>query len=751
MSGFSFKIDHRWAFANKDCYTLQLHPENFISKRFHIGLLTQILIAAALGISAGLFLGDIAKIFMPIGNIYSMLLEVAVYPYLISSLLSSLGKLSPKLSIKLFRKGWWIYLFLVGLTLITLWSLTRSFPIITTTLKPTVAVDTTSTQLLNLIIPDNLFEALSNNYVPAVVLFCILFGIMLQRVRSESVLFKIFDTISDACIEFWSWLIKFAPIGVFCSLAYVSGTIQSTQIKDVAEYLFLFGVGVGILTFWLLPAIISSFTDIRYRTLMRLMRAPLIIAAGTTMSILALPYIQKMVHKMLEERKVKDPDAKDIVETTLMISYPFAQLGNFFVYLFILFASNYYNQPLTQLENWLLPFASYLSSIGSPSTTDSAVNFLASWLQMPRDISQLFDSLSLITDYFQVVVSVMGFAFLTILVAFSCYGFTKIRWHKFFTHLLLVAIVLFGFIYFFKDWVPNPGVKIYQRLSSATIDPKITNGVVATMQPSHDNDKSTPATNNEDTLTRVQRTGVLRVGYYPHAKPFAYFNTQNQLVGFDIVHMYMLAKALKAKIEFIPFDWPNLLTDLENNKFDIAVGGIWVSNERIQRAGVSQPYVKNASSLIVHQNKQNEFSSLSRMQGIKNLRLGIYPDPNIVQTVKDSLPNAQLIFINNDEDIQRAFANNQIDAVLLQQIAGSIYTLGHPGYVDIETPGIVAPFLVAYVVQAKSPQFLSFLNYWLDLMKNDGFTQRMYNRWILGRPISFDTHRWSIWQNVIHK
>lgn len=728
-----------------------LHPENFISKHFHISLPNQILIAAVLGVIVGLFIGDLARIFMSVSNIYTMLLEVAVYPYIISSLLSSLGKLSPKLSFKLFQKGWWIYLLLILLTFATLWILTRAFPIATTTLKPTVPAETTGTQLLTLIIPDNLFEALSNNYVPAVVLFCILFGIMLQRVKGENVLFKILDTISNACIEFWNWLIKFVPLGVFASFTYISGTIHATQLKDVVEYLFLFGFGAIILTFWLLPNIISSFTDIRYRTLMEEMRNALIIAAATTVSILALPYMQKMIQKMLSKRKIRHSDAHDLTETTLLISYPFGQLGNFFIYLFILFATTYYNHPLTRLENWLLPVASYLSSIGSPNTTESAVAFLAGWLQMPKDIYNLYDSLSLITDYIQVLISVMGFTFLTILIVFSCYGLTKIRWHKFVTHLLLVAVVLLVFIHFFKNWVPNPGIKTYQRIVSATINPKITQGVTVTMQPAFDESKVAPVKTPEDTLLRVQRTGVLRVGYYPNARPFSYFNPQGQLVGFDVVHMYMLAKALNARLEFIPFNWPNLLNDLEGNKFDIAIGGIWASNERIQRADVSQPYIKNPSSLLVPKDKENNFSSVSRMQSLKNLRLGLYADPGVVQAVKDTLPNAQLIFVNNDDNITQAFKQNQVDTVLLQQIDGSIYALGHPGYVDIETPGIVAPFLVAYIVQNNSPQFLGFLNYWLDLMKNQGFTQEMYNRWILGRPIEFNVHRWSVWRNVLHK
>lgn len=725
---------------------MRQHSENIITKYFHISISNQILIAAGFGVFTGIYFGDICKIFAPIGNIYTMLLEVAVYPFLVSTLLSSLGKLSPKISKRLFEQGWPIYVFLVLLTFATLYILTLAFPIITTTLKPTPTG--TQTNLLNMVVPDNLFAALAKNYVPAVVLFCILFGIMLQRIKSEQALFKILDTISNACVLFWDWLIKFAPIGIFASIAYMTGTIRPNQIEDVTEYLILFYLGVSLLAFWLLPALISAITDIPYRTILSMLRDALIIAVGTTLSILALPYIYKMVKTLLAKHRIKNSEqTNDIIETTLIVGYPFSQIGNFFVYLFILFATVYSNQPLKQTERLILPFASYLSSIGSPNTTVSSVEFLVRWLQLPPAVPILYDNLTLITDYGQVLVSVMGLAFLTIVVTFACFGLIKLQWEKIFTHIFLVAFLLIIFIHFFKHMIPNPSVQTYQRINAMTLDPALTRGVTVIFAPPFDETKVVPVNNTEDSLTRVQRTGILRVGYNTQVKPFVYLNTQGQVVGYDVSMMFALAQALKCKLEFVPFTWPYLINDLQGNKFDIAIGAIWASGNRLRDAILTDPYIKDANAFIVPRSRMNLFSDPEMLQSTADLRLGTYYEPFVTQLAINYIPNVKIFPLVTADDIAPAFANNNIDIAMWDQIISEVWSLGHPGFNVITVPGMSPPFLFAYMMQKNSPQLRLYINYWLDLVKNEGLLDNLYNVWMLGRSVDLEKPRWSIFNN----
>ena len=59
------------------------------------------------------------------------------------------------------------------------------------------------------------------------------------------------------------------------------------------------------------------------------------------------------------------------------VSYPLAQLGNLFVFLFIVFAAFYFHTAL-QGAAWIaLPLLTLLSTVGTPVSTVDAVEFFA--------------------------------------------------------------------------------------------------------------------------------------------------------------------------------------------------------------------------------------------------------------------------------------------------------------------------------------------------------------------------------------
>src|SRR5262249_55754939 len=50
----------------------------------------------------------------------------------------------------------------------------------------------------------------------------------------------------------------------------------------------------------------------------------------------------------------------------------------------------------------------------------------------------------------------------------------------------------------------------------------------------------------------IRARGHIRVGYMDGALPYSYFNTQGNLVGFDVEMAYALATELGLEIEFVP-------------------------------------------------------------------------------------------------------------------------------------------------------------------------------------------------------
>jgi Na+/H+-dicarboxylate symporter len=71
-----------------------------------------ILFGAVAGAIAGVALSERTAVLQPLGSAYVMMLQIAVYPYLLSSLLRGLGRLMPTMARRLLAASWGIYLFM---------------------------------------------------------------------------------------------------------------------------------------------------------------------------------------------------------------------------------------------------------------------------------------------------------------------------------------------------------------------------------------------------------------------------------------------------------------------------------------------------------------------------------------------------------------------------------------------------------------------------------------------------------------
>ena len=381
-----------------------------------------VLAGAFLGVATGIFFGDGAAVLHPIGTTYVKLMEIVVFPYIICSLLHGLGHLSPDMAWRLFRCSWLVYLVMWGGTFLIIFLLSLAIPPVLPPSFIDAAAPQTSFGLLQHLIPSNPFFALARNYVPAIVVFSIIYGIAIQRIDNKEAFLSTLDLIRKASVEIWRWIVLLAPLGVFALFANTAGTLQPTALADLSRYLITTIAGTLVLAFWVLPSLVAAFCPAATRDVLRDLQNAFVIAVVTSLSVAALPFIQQAAEKLAERQGIDDKDRGEIIKTTLAVSYPLAQLGNFFIWLFVLFGAYYYRVSISDTDTIALPFVSLLSGIGSPSSSIDAVEFLTSWLGFPPEATNLYVGMMTITRYGQVVASVMGFAFITFFVTLIYYG-----------------------------------------------------------------------------------------------------------------------------------------------------------------------------------------------------------------------------------------------------------------------------------------------------------------------------------------
>ena len=703
-------------------------------------------IGSLAGIVAGIVFGQGASVLIPIGSAYAMMLQIAIYPYLICSLLLGLGRLNPKMSRRFLGATWPAHLLVWVLTFGTIWLLSHAIPLPPSPASIVPRPASEQVGLLTVLIPANIAEALSRNYVPAIVVFAVVYGLGIQAAERKQTFFDVLEAIRKASVVIWAWTVKFAPLGVFALFAGTAGTIEPAQLGGLLVYIGLYTIGCMVIAFIILPVILTSVAPTTYRELLTELQPGLVLTLATTLPVMSVPSVERLAERIAERAGCpQDDETANVIKTALSLGYVFAQLGNNFVYLFIFYAAYSASVALSLGQQVLLPVLTLLSAVGTPSSTIGSIVFIGKWLHLPSTILNTYVATWTVTRYPQVLLSVIGFCFVTCVIPLIYFGKT--------TPLkvarcagagaiaaLLIAATVAGGIWFRPTLFPSPSEAVLRY----TLAPALIKDLQVTIHPADSKDSITARA--DSSLKSISTSGVLRVGYNPHVIPFCYFNTDHELVGFDVSYAYQLARGLNVTLELIPYEWESLASDLQTGKFDLAISGIYITPERLQTVGVSRAYYESPVALIVRSDRANLFLKGESIAAMEDLKLAAFEGPALLPLVHQLFPKASLKIVPNYDSLPKL--GNEVDAAVWTLEQASAWAAAHPGYTAVQPSGLGAPIPFAFLFPPGGSDFREYVDQWLALKGTEGFRSAQIDYWIDGKSRVVSKPRWNLWDAI---
>ncbi|WP_299492845.1 transporter substrate-binding domain-containing protein [uncultured Shewanella sp.] len=110
----------------------------------------------------------------------------------------------------------------------------------------------------------------------------------------------------------------------------------------------------------------------------------------------------------------------------------------------------------------------------------------------------------------------------------------------------------------------------------------------------------------------AQAAQTLRVGTTGDYRPLTWFDKQNKTFSGDAITLIKrFAKDEQYDIEFVQTHWSDLSTDLENNRFQIAVGGISASEQRAKQFLFSLPIQVFGKTALMRCSDQSRFNTFN--------------------------------------------------------------------------------------------------------------------------------------------
>jgi len=768
-----------------------------------LNLTSWILVGFILGILAGIFFGDLVSVMKPASEAFIKIWQITILPSVALSLIVGIGSLKRDTAKQIAVKACLIILLFWVIGVVGYFSFQLAFP-------PRMQASFFSTQdlapqtdfnLIDQFIPSNPFLSLSDGIIPATVLFCLFLGFALLLDDGNGPVMNILRSLLRALDRMTHIIAWTFPLGIFVITAVMAGTLTFEGFLDLQVFLITLACAAILLGLVALPLLVTCFTGFSYREVLTSASRAMLLAFSTGTEFITLPIITDGVEKLFQGRTgsigpvaagktgptvgngsgagsvqqadpAQDPgpvpkeatgqdpargNVRSLSEVLVPVAYTFPLLGGLVPFLFILFVAWLYQDPLSAIEQLRLIVVGIPSFFGSSKLS---VISLLSLMHLPADAYNLYISSGILRQAFVAplsVISIFSFSAITIAVTRNQFRF---RWKRAVLSLLcvivLAALMIAGLHVGFTQMLAGTyhGGDQISRIE-LPLDPagNRLDQVVNTTVYLHKEDVppvALPAPGPRDEIKQIRERGVLRVGYNSNNVPFAFFNGNGELVGYDVEMAYDLARTLNvSKIEFVPITGTTLAQSLDSGYCDIVMSAVVVNADRLDQMKFTDPTVTVHLAFVVPDDRKTEFTQLDSVRKMDGLRVAVYNNTALVPVARQLLPNATIVPIDSKEEF---FTGGKADAFLIPAEEGYTLTLQYPFYdVAIIQPYDSYRMMYAYpIAKESSDTYLLALDYWVRMEKDYGMLDDKYNYWVLGEVPGSTEPRWSVIRNGLH-
>ncbi|WP_133125944.1 cation:dicarboxylate symporter family transporter, partial [Pseudohalioglobus lutimaris] len=590
--------------------------------------------------------------------------------------------------------------------------------------------------------PANIFYSLTNNFVPAVVLFSILVGIALISVDEKDGVLKLFDGIAQAMSRINNFVVQLTPYGIFAIAAAASGTMTIDELGRVQVYLVTYISLAMLTTFWIFPGLISAVSGIPFREVFRTFRDPLVTAFATGNQFVVLPQIAASCKELLKRHGARGEQTDSAVDILVPVSFNFPSLGKLLVLLFVLFAGWFTDSELGLSDYLFLASGGVLSLFGSINV---AVPYMLDSLRIPSDMFELFLITGIVVGRFGAMLAALHIIVLSVVGTLAMAGLLRFSIRFLLRYLLLSGLAMMVMVsvlrVYFELFVPPPPPR-EEVLANVELSSRWIPFEVATELPEISQTQLAGAR-----IDHIFRSEVLQVGYRPNNLPCSYITPRGELVGFDVEMAQSLAVDLEVELEFVPFEFDDLGRMLASGEIDVAMSCIASLPDRFAYATFSDPYLELRLGFVVKDHERGLFLDLDRLRSTPDLSFALVSSHYHEERLQHLLPEATIVQLDSAEDFFTG-GDQGADALLLTVEEGSAYAYRYPRYTVVQ-PSSNVSVPASYAVPKGDLEMMQFINNWIQLKRLDGTIERLYQYWMLGGAAQPKRPRWSVIRDVL--
>jgi len=220
---------------------------------------------------------------------------------------------------------------------------------------------------------------------------------------------------------------------------------------------------------------------------------------------------------------------------------------------------------------------------------------------------------------------------------------------------------------------------------------------------------------------------ALRVGTSGDYPPFSSRAADGHFSGLSIELARRYCQDRGLELELVAFEWPRLLRDLEQDRFDVAISGITVGPERSARAIFTLPIVETGAVVLVRPETWTDVEQLDSQR----IRIGVNAGGHLERVAAQHFPRATRVSIPDNASVLGALIEGAVQAVVTDSAEAPVWLADQP---ELLVLGPITRDRKAMLVRRQRPALAADLDRWLLERESDGTLAELRSQYLGAGP-----------------
>lgn len=230
-------------------------------------------------------------------------------------------------------------------------------------------------------------------------------------------------------------------------------------------------------------------------------------------------------------------------------------------------------------------------------------------------------------------------------------------------------------------------------------------------------------------LDKIMETKVIRVGTTGDYRPFA-IKSDTGYAGHDIDVIETMAKEMGVKVEYVATTWPNLLKDLQADKFDVAVGGITRNVARMRVANMLPGYAPFGKVALVRSADKDKFTKPEDLNQ-PTVRVIKNPGGTNEAYVLERLNTAQVTTHDKNAEIPALIAEGKGDVMITETYEALHYSKTDPRlYAAYVNAPLTPTNYLGFLMPTDDADYTRVMGFVWGLEESRGVLQQASEKWL---------------------